>query len=1177
MQEVGSLRGVLTLDDREWTAALGDARTSMANFVQEMRNQFAQLEQTVRRIGVGLTAGVTLPFAGLVTTSVRGAGNFQQAMNRVNASMRNLNPQQLQEMGRLARDLGPQVGMGATQAASAIETLALAGMDASTIMNGGLRSALTLSAANLGDVAASGAMVQNVLQQFQLSASDLPMVVNRITGALDNSQFGFEDFRLGIAQAGTVASAAGVTFRDFTTALAATSSAFASGSDAGTSFKTYMNTLTPNSKEAAKAMRMLGISFFEATGKLKPFAEQAELLRQSTRDLADEARQRVFEEIFGADAARTAIALARTGREEFERMDAAIGGTDASEKLAIQMRGLNGAVGRLKAAFEELKIAIGETGLLDIVTGFVEGLAGLVRRIAEANPILLKFGVIVGGLASLLGPLVLLIGPAIHFMIWRLAAGFGLLGKAVQFLLFPIVTLIELFGGLAARLAIGAAFSAITGPIGIAVAAFMLFKREVIGALTSAWEVAKQALGPPLQLLFTNVGRVFSAIGALFSQIANGPIGAAIGAVISFLGELRDVIGAVLGNLLFNSLSLLINLLSTVIQAVGEMVGVIASLLSGDWEGAWNGAVSAVANFGQNIVDTLATAFPPLRDFFQAIHDILSAFVQTLAWVSGKIIEFAGAIVGVFWALVSPILSAVQSVYGAISEWLYERFGWVYDGVKGIAERIVALWNWVKEMLGAGPSINTDGFLGAAGSAVDALAGVRSAAQAAGGVRVTGGGRNPTFGGGSGGGRQRRGGRSNGEDLAAKREELRLQQELAVARAAENHDEVRRIERQLERNRLIKQYRDLNLNAAQATLAAERDMAALRAAESTTLARNLAIAEEERDLEAARLDDDHRYVARLERQRDLREQINRFLAMDVTETEARVRAEAWLNQVEEARAARRQREAQQDEASRQIDLARARGDTALARDLQRKDDIRRRAQELEARLVDPEAAREQAEREWTEQERARQTGNWRSVFRDGVVAAMNGDLKGWLKDRWTEIWSRALEDSINKVADLLRDLLSNLINKSGGGEKGGGIFGSILGGLGSLLGIGGGGFGAGKPGLGVSAPSIPGLLPKFAGGGAMQLGGFSGVDRNLLSLNGSPIAKVSQGETMEIKPANDAVGGQIRIEPSPYFNAIVDERAAQVAAPLAVRAEHAGAARARSQSVRSAMRRIPTG
>lgn len=49
-------------------------------------------------------------------------------------------------------------------------------------------------------------------------------------------------------------------------------------------------------------------------------------------------------------------------------------------------------------------------------------------------------------------------------------------------------------------------------------------------------------------------------------------------------------------------------------------------------------------------------------------------------------------------------------------------------------------------------------------------------------------------------------------------------------------------------------------------------------------------------------------------------------------------------------------------------------------------------------------------------------------------------------------------------------------------------------------------------------------LPGFAAGGSMMLGGIGGRDRNLLALNGLPIARVSRGETLKISPNSGPSG-----------------------------------------------------
>lgn len=76
---------------------------------------------------------------------------------------------------------------------------------------------------------------------------------------------------------------------------------------------------------------------------------------------------------------------------------------------------------------------------------------------------------------------------------------------------------------------------------------------------------------------------------------------------------------------------------------------------------------------------------------------------------------------------------------------------------------------------------------------------------------------------------------------------------------------------------------------------------------------------------------------------------------------------------------------------------------------------------------------------------------------------------------------------------------------------------SQLGGAGA-----GGGFDLGS----AFSAAIGSVLPGFASGGSMRIGGHGGVDRNVLSLNGRPIAKVSAEETLNVtNPALSRSGG----------------------------------------------------
>jgi len=101
-------------------------------------------------------------------------------------------------------------------------------------------------------------------------------------------------------------------------------------------------------------------------------------------------------------------------------------------------------------------------------------------------------------------------------------------------------------------------------------------------------------------------------------------------------------------------------------------------------------------------------------------------------------------------------------------------------------------------------------------------------------------------------------------------------------------------------------------------------------------------------------------------------------------------------------------------------------------------------------------------------------------------------------------------ESLRDVAvSSLQDILKNMLRLQMGGTADAGIGGTVAKGISGFF---GNLFGGGTGKTIYSSPAGPG----FATGGSFQVGGQAGNDRNMLSLNGSPIANVSRGETIGV-------------------------------------------------------------
>lgn len=402
---IGSLRVVLGLDSAQFTQGLDAAQ-------RELRKAGKSLEKigsSMQSVGRSLSMGLTVPLLAFGAGALKASADFESAMIRVQISTKAA-AQDMAAMEAAARQIGRSTVFSASEAADAMDMLAKTGLGTEAILGGAAKAAVDLAAAAGSELAPAASAISDSMQQFKLSAADLPAVVNQITGAVNESKLDFVDFTQAIGQAGGVAAGLGVNFEDFNAVLAGTSALFASGSDAGTSFKTFLIALIPKTDEAAGLMAKYGLSFFEANGQMKSMSEIAELLRTRLGGLSDEAKTEVLKGIFGTDAMRTAIGLMDQGAAGLDKIKVAIKETDAAAQAAQRMTGLAGQLEQLKGSLEELGIAIGKSGLLGFVTGLVTGFTDLIDKIASVSPVLLNVGVIAAAVAAAIGPLVLVAG-----------------------------------------------------------------------------------------------------------------------------------------------------------------------------------------------------------------------------------------------------------------------------------------------------------------------------------------------------------------------------------------------------------------------------------------------------------------------------------------------------------------------------------------------------------------------------------------------------------------------------------------------------------------------------------------------------------------------------------------------------------------------------------------------
>jgi len=580
---IGSLRVVLGIDTAVFDKGLADAMKSLKGIGKSMQS-----------VGKNMSGYLTAPIVGFGALTVKTAGDFEAALNRVEAAT-GATAGEFKAMRDMAVQLGADTIFSASESADAMEMLAKNGLTASQILDGAVSASMALAASSGSELAAAADVATDVMMNFGKEANELGGLVDGITGVLLESKFGFDDYRLALGQAGGVAGNLGVEFEDFNAVIAVTSSAFASGSDAGTSFKAFLTRLVPVSKTAAAAMQELGLEFFNADGSIKNMTEVADELHKKMGNLSDQDLNRHMKDIFGVDAMRTAIMLMKQGGDGVEEMRARINNASAEEQAAARLKGFNGELEKLSGAFESLQIAIADSGLLAMVTSFVSKLAEWVDVLAETNPEILKWGTIIAGLTAIIGPVLIALGA--------LAAAIAAIG-------LPVTATV------AAIASISAALVAFWPQIQQVDQALMQWARNFDQAVVSLFNQGVQKI----KQLGQEIVASFRALASEMYQIGVDLMRGLWNGIKSMFGTVKDGIANIGAGIRDRFKSILgIHSPSTVFHGLG--VNIIQGLNNG-----MQSMSGAVAGGATSIVDGISGAFDSLGS------SIAEAIKGTKSW-----------------------------------------------------------------------------------------------------------------------------------------------------------------------------------------------------------------------------------------------------------------------------------------------------------------------------------------------------------------------------------------------------------------------------------------------------------------------------------------------------------------------------------------------------------------
>lgn len=324
--------------------------------------------------------GAGLGFAGVaagIGQSINKAAEFDKTV-RLAGTAAGASAEQMKGLSDTALKVGTASQFGAKGAADAMLELAKGGITVAQMKAGALTGTMTLASAGGLELGAAATYMTNTLNTFGLKASDAASVAAALAGGANASTASVESLGMALGQVGPGAKNAGLSMQETVGALAAFDNAGIKGSDAGTSLKTMLTRLVPQTDKASNAMRSLGLNFTDSQGAFVPLANVAQQLQDKLSGLSEKQRTVALSTIFGSDATRAASVLMNEGAKGIEAYTKAAADKNAADKMAkAQTAGAAGAMQKFKGAVESLQISFA----LHLLPAFTKVTLGAVKLI----------------------------------------------------------------------------------------------------------------------------------------------------------------------------------------------------------------------------------------------------------------------------------------------------------------------------------------------------------------------------------------------------------------------------------------------------------------------------------------------------------------------------------------------------------------------------------------------------------------------------------------------------------------------------------------------------------------------------------------------------------------------------------------------------------------------------
>lgn len=336
----------------------GDTKLDTSGFT----NGISGMTVAAGNLIADLVKTATSKLAGLATASVDAGASFEAAMSQVAATM-GVATEDIQTLTDTAKELGRSTKFTASEAATALNYLALAGYDAEKAAEV-LPSVLDLAAAGAMDLGYASDLVTDAMSALRIEATKANVDEFGDKLAMAASKANANVAQLGeaiLTVGGTAANLKNGT-TELTTALGLLANVGIKGAEGGTHLRNIILSLQSPVDDAAELMDALGLAVYDTQGNMRGLDEILTDLNTAMEGMTQGEKDSIINRIFNKTDLAAVNGLLEAQGEQWNSLAAYIDAADGSmsQMAQTQIDNMQGAKTIMESAKEGLQIAIFE-------------------------------------------------------------------------------------------------------------------------------------------------------------------------------------------------------------------------------------------------------------------------------------------------------------------------------------------------------------------------------------------------------------------------------------------------------------------------------------------------------------------------------------------------------------------------------------------------------------------------------------------------------------------------------------------------------------------------------------------------------------------------------------------------------------------------------------------------